>query len=303
MNNLKTMRVRSGLLAITAAATAWAPGAQAQDATEENAAPAESAGVGSALHVGLGVDWTNQYYFRGIIQETEGLILQPWGELGVDLVEFSHDTSLGLTLGIWNSVHGDNDSAGTSDDFTENWYEADLYAGLSLTAGDLTFSATYTAYTSPSDAFNTVDEIAVGIALDDSEDPIFGFALQPYATIAFEVGDDFADGVDRGTYLELGIEPGTSFELNSTTDVDISFPVTLGLSLDDYYQDSTGDDETFGFFDIGVAMSMPLGIPDEYGVWSFGASIHLLVLGDSMKELNDNSDTEIVGFIGVGVEF
>ena len=39
------------------------------------------------LSISAGVDWTSAYFFRGIKQETEDLILQPYGELGVKLVD------------------------------------------------------------------------------------------------------------------------------------------------------------------------------------------------------------------------
>ena len=51
------------------------------------------------------MDWTTAYFFRGIKQETEDLILQPYGELGVKLVDQAGAlTSLTVTGGIWNSL-------------------------------------------------------------------------------------------------------------------------------------------------------------------------------------------------------
>jgi hypothetical protein len=39
------------------------------------------------LSISAGVDSTSAYFFRGIKQETEDLILQPYGELSVKLLE------------------------------------------------------------------------------------------------------------------------------------------------------------------------------------------------------------------------
>ena len=49
----------------------------------------------------------SQYFFRGILQENQGLILQPSLELNYSLFEGGTGalTSSTLTLGAWNSVH------------------------------------------------------------------------------------------------------------------------------------------------------------------------------------------------------
>ena len=58
------------------------------------------------LSISAGVDWTSAYFFRGIKQETEDLILQPYGELGVKLVDQAGAlTALTVTGGFWNSLH------------------------------------------------------------------------------------------------------------------------------------------------------------------------------------------------------
>ena len=56
--------------------------------------------------------------------------------------------------------------------------------------------------------------------------------MAPYATFAFETAGG-ADGYDKGAYFELGVEPSAPLE---DAPVSLSFPVTLGLSLNDYYQ-------------------------------------------------------------------
>ena len=58
-----------------------------------------------------GVDFTTEYYFRGIIQEDQGLISQPWMEASIAINE-----KLGLTFGIWNSFHDNHTGAAGSGD-------------------------------------------------------------------------------------------------------------------------------------------------------------------------------------------
>lgn len=74
------------------------------------AAPAPPAPAGpntGRISLSAGIDVPTDYYFRGIVQETEGYILQPYGDVTVKLVERAGPMSnLGFTLGLWNSLHG-----------------------------------------------------------------------------------------------------------------------------------------------------------------------------------------------------
>jgi hypothetical protein len=59
----------------------------AAPATEEKPAAAPKGPNTGRLSISAGVDWTTAYFFRGIRQETEDLILQPYGELSFKLVD------------------------------------------------------------------------------------------------------------------------------------------------------------------------------------------------------------------------
>ena len=78
----------SGALALSVVLDAAPVFAQTPPATPPAAAateakPAEEAKGPNAGRVSIsaGVDWTTAYFFRGIKQETEDLILQPYGEV------------------------------------------------------------------------------------------------------------------------------------------------------------------------------------------------------------------------------
>jgi hypothetical protein len=266
---------------------------------QDEAVVVDEAAPGSAVHADLGFDITSQYFFRGLLQEDSGFIWQPWAEVGIDLVD-DDSMSLGATLGTWNSFHDSTDTAGTTDNFTEHWYESDIYFGLGLGVQNFSFDLVYTIYTSPSDAFNSIDEISLGVSYDDSglwgES---GFALNPHMLVAFETHDR---GGSEDSYLELGIEPGWQFELGETT-LDVTVPVTVGFGLDDYYVDSNGDDDSFGYLDVGVATGLPLPVPEQYGSWSLSGGVHLLYLGDAAEDVNDGDDVEVIGTIGISVSF
>jgi len=260
-----------------------------------------------AISLGAGIDVTDKYFFRGIFQENQGIIVQPWAELGVNLYEGEGTvSSVDATFGIWNSLHDGPSGSGGVATQPGIWYEADIYAGLSFSIDKFTAGLTWTAYTSPNNAFGTTQEIALSASYDDSDlwGDKFG-GLQPGATIAFEFeggADGNAMGGDKGVYLELGIEP--AFEVVPDT-LTISVPVTLGLSIDDYYEDPvSGDDETFGYLDIGVVGTVPLKfMPKQFGTWELSAGVHFLFLGDSNETFNGGDDFEVLGIVGVSMSY
>ena len=161
----------------------------------------------------------------------------------------------------------------------------DFYAGLSLgLVGQWQADVVYTQYMSPNDTFSTVKELALSLAFDDSE-RMGALALAPYVMLAIEASGNAA-GIDSGAYLELGVEPGLPLE---DSPVSLTFPVTLGLSLSDYYQTVVGmvaENDAFGYFDLGLVASVPLLVNESYGSWEVSGGVHLLFLGDSLEALN-----------------
>jgi hypothetical protein len=206
-------------------------------------------------------------------------------------------------LATWNSFHGQATGAQTNGDFTEYWYESDLIGGFTITSGKLALSTQYVFLTSPSDAFETVQELDFTLTYDDSE--LLGkFALHPYALLAIETGADASDGADSdtGTYLELGIAPGFSFDVGKTK-VGLTFPASIGLSLHDYYQNAAGEDDTFGFVQVGVKASIPLPIAARYGIWTLNAGLAGMYLGEQTASYNHGDHDQLIGTLGVQVNF
>lgn len=269
-----------------------------------------------AISFSVGTDVVTEYYFRGIAQENQGFIAQPWAEFGIALYE-SEDgplDSIDFTMGIWNSIHtGPSGEDGAGDPH----YELDFYTGFSVGLMEKwTVDILYTAYTSPNDLFTTTQEISVGVGYDDSGlYTAFGlsedFGLAPSALIAFEFEGGADAGTELGTYLEIGIEP--SFPLTEGDyPLTLSIPMTAGFSLDgDYYESSDGDD-FFGYFDIGANVSMPLDalIPTEFGSWEVYAGIHALVLGNTTEQIAEvdfavdgDADFEVYGVFGISMSY
>ena len=266
-----------------------------------------------------GNDISTHYFFRGILQEDQGFISQPWAEVGVHLLE-ADDTinSVGLVVGIWNSIHDEQtgaDDADVADDAddggSKNWYESDVYVGLVAGIGEnAEAGVSYIAYTSPNDAFDTVQEIDLTFSYDDSGcwENIFsspGFeGLQPSITIAFEVDNTFL-GDDEGIYFEFAIAPTFILIENGDNPVILTIPVTAGFSISDYYEDEDGDDDdAFGYVDVGIFLSQALAnIPPDYGEWVVELGVDLLFLGDNLETVNHDDDFEAIGVFRIGANY
>ncbi|MCB9840693.1 MAG: hypothetical protein H6809_03465 [Phycisphaeraceae bacterium] len=270
----------------------------------------------SRLHVWLGVDAATAYVSRGFVWEDSGLILQPWGDLWFDVLR-GEEATLSLTAGTWSSFHSQATWAGTSDEFREHWYELDLYVGAAVEAGAWVLEGRYNWYTSPSDAWDTIEEITLSAAFDDSE-WLGEWALQPTALIAIETGSAANDGYDNGVYLQLGIEPGFGLDGLGLPaplgDAWVSLPISIGLSLDDYYESEDDDgpyEDVFGFASAGAAIDIPLnawgGSADDadasWGTWNLTLGVQVVWMGDAAASFNDGDEIEVVGMIGIGVEF
>lgn len=312
VNRKKISTLLTGLAAAALGMSVFNPAtASAQDAEVVEMGVVEEAPAVNTGNVSLslGMDIYSKYYFRGIIQEDQGVIAQPWAEIGFALYENEEAAafnSLSFSVGIWNSFHSEQTGANSAG--PDIWYEADLYASIGFgIIGDLSGSVTYTAYTSPNSAFNTVEEIALGLSYDDTslwEDAgVEGFSLAPSVKIAFET-DNSAFGPDEGIYLEVGIEP--SFGLGDTP-ITLSFPVTVGLSIDDYYEAVEGtstDQDAFGYVEAGIVAGMPLEfVPAEFGAWDLSAGVYFLHLGNNLEDANSSDDFEIIGKVGMSMTY
>jgi nucleoside-specific outer membrane channel protein Tsx len=136
-----------------------------------------------------------------------------------------------------------------------------------------------------------VQELAGTLVVDDSKSK---FPLSPKAVLAFELGDGEADGgQNKGTYLELGVKPGIKLAPKATLYV----PVKTGLSVNHYYEGPTGDN-TFGYFDLGAQLSVPV-VSGKSGALEIHGGIDFLWLGDNMKLLNNGDTLKPVSLIGM----
>jgi len=246
-------------------------------------------------------DFVNAYMFRGLRQDDTRLIMWPTADAGIRLHSGTGAVKEAVVhVGSWNSLN--TGLLGSEGPSGRLWYESDFYAGLALAlGGGLNIGSTYTAYTSPNSSFSTVKEISFRASGDDSAETV-GLILRPHALIAFELGTapglGQADGgQNAGTYLELGVAPGWSDD-----PIDISFPIKVGLSLNDYYE-LAGVDHKFGFLSLGALATVPLGRTTSYGSWNVHGGFEFLSLGDTPEAFNGGEQQKLVGSIGVGFSY
>jgi hypothetical protein len=284
---MKTMTrrwsVRSGVVVAAAAMLMAVPTVARAQAADPN--------PGGITFTG-GVDVPSVYVFRGILQETDpGFTMWPYGDIGFALMSGDGGVkTVGLNFGVWNSLMtGSSGSDGVSEHLH---YEEDFYTTLSLGfSKSVSLGTTYTAYTSPNLMFNTVKELSFKVAQTSR--------FNPYGILAFELGEHGADGGEnKGTYLELGVGP--AFPIGTAT---LSIPVKLGMSLNNYYE-LNGEDNKFGFFDIGGLITLPLsGINSNFGSWNIHGGVDFLAFGDTTTFFNQDDSSKVVGLIGIGVTY
>lgn len=256
----------------------------------------EAAPNTGALSIGGGVDFVTAYIFRGGVNESDGLIAQPYATLSVKAHE-SDSLSVTPFVGIWNSIHSETDANPAHGGSDSNWYESDVFAGIDFKFGDFTVSPIYTFYTYPGDSFETIEEIALKVAYNDTklmEKAGLPITLSPYLVYAYETSDGNGS---QDQYLELGITPSYAVPDTALT---LSLPIVVGLSVDDYFLDDSGDNEFFGYVSAGLAASYSLPVPAKFGAWTLTGGVYYYSFNaDSLKAMNDGDDSIVMGKVGL----
>jgi hypothetical protein len=298
MRAQRSGRVWRAVVIVTLVGVAcWATDTAAQDDKAPNT---------GRLSLSGGIDFPTDYYFRGIIQETRDYIIQPYGDLTFKLWDgVPAFSNLALTIGTWNSLHGGPTGIEGPNTDPKIWYESDFYTKVGWTMFE-NFSAgiIYTAYMSPNDFFGTVQELAFSLGFDDSK--LLGpFSLKPNVLFAFEVKGQADAGAHKGIYMQAGITPSYTFLEKSAYPITLSIPLLVGLSVDEYYEFGTGNDSTFGYFQGGVGLSVPLAfIPASFGSWQIKTGVNVLQLGGNVRDVNKQRDpTEIIGTVGIAFTY
>ena len=173
-------------------------------------------------------------------------------------------------------------------------YEEDFYSTLTLGFSGAAVAAKYIAYTSPNLSYNTVKELDFSVTGTQK--------YAPYVLVASELSKNgSADGFGKkGTYMELGVGP--NWPVGKAT---FTIPVTLGLSVKNYYETPTKDNK-FGYFDVGGLITVPFsGVPAKYGAWNVHARADYLRLGNSTVQYSgtNGKKNQAVVMAGIGLSY
>jgi hypothetical protein len=246
------------------------------------------------------VDYTNAYFYRGILQERDGGITQPGLEFTYNFYSSDEGPIRDFTafVGGWGSFHSERTGADHSPSW---WYEMDYYGGFTVGFDHgVSFTTGYTILQSPSDAFPTSQELNYTLAWDDSE--VFGrFAVQPSVNFIIETVNTLL-GDDEGVGVEIGFEPTIwAAENESFT---LTMPATVGLNLSKYYESASGGENTFGYGKIGLAADVPLSfMPESLGAWSFGLGADYYTFSTTLEKTNSDLSGYFVATASLGVSF
>lgn len=254
-----------------------------------------------ALTFGLDTAITTAYFFRGANQEDGGAIIQPnlYASFGVADTD---DVDVSLKVGTWNSFHSQQTFS------TNVWYESDLYALATVTLSNgFSFNVGYTAYFYPGGAFNTIQELGVSTVYDYSKllpESLKGLSGNVELGVYQEVDDGNGS---EDTYAEIIVRPAYTVdaEIPGLGTPTITFPVKLGLSLNDYFLDDEGDNALLGYLSVSAIGSVPLSsVPAKYGTWTlYGGVEYLHLFADSLDLANNDEDNQFIGTVGLNIAY
>lgn len=280
----------------------WSPGASATSyvrVTPQGDLATSKSPIPGPLHSNIGVGVSTSDYFRGAfdgvgddLDEVNGIVdlsttFQPInrsGGSGLTAMSITGGTSNGLTNGP-AADQGD-------------WHQSDNFVGVATQfGGGLTTGLTYTYYARP-DISGTDPLQEVAGAVGYTGDSLIG-RVSPQLKVAKPV-----DETD-GWFTRASIRPAIPVGDMNDGAVEVSFPMEVGVGLDDYYGGTRGDTGVYG--SVGAHVAVPLGLPQSYGSWAATAGVDTIIRDNTIKSaggpLDDGGDVVVTGTVGMAVTF
>lgn len=229
----------------------------------------------SIFHVLLQNQFSNYYITpRGLIVEDEGMVWQPLLLIFADIYKGSPDAfinKVGLTVGIWNSVHTEpTPKSGTT---TPYWNEFDFIAGVDVQfLKDFNFSMTYLLFVSPVDDYEPPSNLEFQLKYSDhfleNVTPWGKASINPYAKLFVELTNKATVSSTTSSFnFELGLVPKYTF---NGYPLSIELPSFITLPGTNFYSEPGVP----GLISTGVKVTAPLTfIPQKYGSWSVYAGM------------------------------
>jgi hypothetical protein len=223
---------------------------------------------------------TTAYVDRGYVVDDNHIHFQP--ELTLTYTTEIGGISLSPYIGVWA------DMSGTPAPGDPEWlYEVDSYIGAAMDLGrGFSFDINYTYNNSPANGFDDVHELSVTLSHDDW--------LHPSVNVIRELDDRNGE---EDTYVELKATPG--FDVEQVKGLRLDFPLTAGLTPDEFYTDDDGDGSVLGYLEAGIAATYPIN--DH---WSLVAGVdYYWLAADSTQESNDGDESQVVGRVGAAFSY
>jgi hypothetical protein len=274
--------------------------AATEPAAEEGAAEAEK--PKNLISLEGGIDITHAYFFRGYKQQEDGVIMQPYVTFFLNLPQLQDVCSLTITpyVGTWNSTS--TKSAGPKG---PKWlFESDVFVGTKIERGDWTLDMYYQYSGYPSSVWVATQELDATLSYNDAwftKDKLhLPSAVNPHVGYAQELNrsDNILNGAP-GSYLEFGIAPSVEIPVAGIP-ITVSAPNTFGLSLNNFYLNDHGGNQTYGYFSTGLSIEIPLeAISGKgFGDWRLVFSgAYQRLDADSLIDANDGHRDVITGAI------
>jgi hypothetical protein len=241
-------------------------------------------GEGKAFTVDGEVNFLSAYFYRGVKTQDEGLIVQPDITLSFRTYK-SNALEITPYVELWGNVTDQNG---------DKWDELDVYGGVHFQIERFTFTTQYSYQTSPADAFKDIHEVSFVLEFNDADVNRLPFALNPH--IGFYQEIDNPNKRSENTYLEFGIAPEFKVEKLPVT---LTLPVTLGTSLNHYYESGNGNNSFFGYASVGL--DARYDINDHWYI--HGGVEYLQLLANNARAANGGDSNEVIGMVGVGFSF
>ena len=232
------------------------------------------------------VEAKTAYFFRGYNVMDTGYIFQPEATLSLRAIEW-REYSFTPYFGVWNNI---SEVKGHDSSIWAHWTEFDATGGVVIERGDWSLDVQWNYYVSPSDFFDSAHELGATLGYGGE---IFGVKLQPHVAVFRELDDQSDD--DENTYLEAGLEP----EFALAEKLTLSLPLTLGMSLDGYYQGGDGHNAFFGYGSAGARPAYQLN--ENWSVYAGVEYVHLFA--DSAEAANSGDDGKVIGVVGVSFTY
>ena len=283
------------------------------ETTGKEAKVIEAPKPASAISGDAGVNFVSAYFSRGVLQENQGTIAEPYADLFLTAYEGTgFINKVSLQMGVWASIHSHHPGVISS---TPAWYEFDWTPGIAVTfAKNFTLTTSYFEFDSPSDSFipsntgipTSARSLNVNLAYNDT-DLLGKFAMHPHFTYLREIEGAAGISGPNGNYFEVGIAPA----LPAMGPVTISLPATLGFGNNGFYAlttqvapgISTVAETNFGYLSVGPAIAVALPVPARFGSWTFNTSATYYHLNGTVAAVDNSRHNDWVFSGGLGVTF